>query len=817
MAFLSTPGSTNEVDTATIQVSTVSTPVSNISAHDNTANLKQIHEDYLEEIDLKWQLALLSMRARRYFKRTGKKITINGSDTAGYDKTKVECFNCYKMRHFTRECRSPRSKKSRPRNKDSSRKTVIVEDTSSKAMVAIDGVGFDWSYMADDEVPTNMALMAFLDSEDEYKEMIVKSENVQHKPEQVNQPRKVNQNPRNNKTKWNEMKTQKLGVRNFTPTAVLTKSRIVPISIARQNSSRAATPVSTARPINTAAPKPIVNVAKTRQNAFQKTHSLSRRTFHQQTALKNRYLVYTAKVKFIKPVNTAKGKSVTSAVGKQGTNAVKSSACWVWRPKIKVQDHVSKNSGAYICKRFDYVDLEGRLDSKGGKITGKGNIRTGKLDFKDVYFVKELKFSLFSVSQMFSWAFFLAKKDETSEILKDFITGIENQLNHKVKIIRCDNGTEFKNYEMNQFCGIKGIKREFSNAKTPQQNRVAERKNMTLIEAARTMLADSLLPIPFWAEAVNTACYVQNRVLVTKPHNKIPYELLIGRAPIISFMRPFGCPVTILNTFDHLGKFDGKADEGFLVGQEGKEKVFDQEYILLPVLNTSSDVPLSNKEVVSTPKDDASKKSTVEPTCVEGGKIDDLGCLDQQMNSTDDSENTNSTNSFDTASPTVNTASDKDGTFQRTYGEWNFVTPITVNAASSSFSHPAALDDFSKIPNLEDTGIFDDAYDDRNEGAEDDYNNLETVIPGHRQEQCIDYDKVFAPVARIEAIRLFWAYASFMDFTVYQMDVKSAFLYGTIIEEVYVSQPPGFVDPTFPNRVYKVGKALYDLHQAPRA
>nr|GFA77828.1 retrovirus-related Pol polyprotein from transposon TNT 1-94 [Tanacetum cinerariifolium] len=112
---------------------------------------------------------------------------------------------------------------------------------------------------------------------------------------------------------------------------------------------------------------------------------------------------------------------------------------------------------------------------------------------------------------------------------------------------------------------MKGIKREFSVPRTPQQNRIAKRKNKTLIEAARTMLADSLLPIPFWAEAVNIACYVQNRVLVTKPHNKTPYELLLGRAPSIGFMRPFGCLVTILNTLDPLGKFDGKADEGFLV------------------------------------------------------------------------------------------------------------------------------------------------------------------------------------------------------------------------------------------------------------
>ncbi|GJX18614.1 putative ribonuclease H-like domain-containing protein [Tanacetum coccineum] len=108
-------------------------------------------------------------------------------------------------------------------------------------------------------------------------------------------------------------------------------------------------------------------------------------------------------------------------------------------------------------------------------------------------------------------------------------SGLENQLNNNVKIIRCDNGTEFKNQAMNEFCAKKGIKREFSMARTPQHNGVAKRKNKTLIEAARTMLADSLLPIPFWAEEVNTSYYVLNRVLVTKSQNKTPYELLIDK------------------------------------------------------------------------------------------------------------------------------------------------------------------------------------------------------------------------------------------------------------------------------------------------
>ncbi|GJZ53637.1 ribonuclease H-like domain-containing protein [Tanacetum coccineum] len=199
----------------------------------------------------------------------------------------------------------------------------------------------------------------------------------------------------------------------------------------------------------------------------------------------------------------------------------------------------------------DYQDHDGGFvafagSSKGGKIAGKGRIKTTHLDFEDVYFVKELNFNLFSVSQMcdkknsvlftetecliLSPDFKLPDENQVmlkiprkdnmySFDLKNVVPskGIENQINHKVKVIRCDNGNEFKNHDLNQLCGIKGIKREFSNARTPQQNGVAERKNRTLIEAARTMLADSLLPITFWAEAVSTACYVQNRVLLTKP------------------------------------------------------------------------------------------------------------------------------------------------------------------------------------------------------------------------------------------------------------------------------------------------------------
>nr|GEZ81426.1 putative ribonuclease H-like domain-containing protein [Tanacetum cinerariifolium] len=247
-------------------------------------------------------------------------------------------------------------------------------------------------------------------------------------------------------------------------------------------------------------------------------------------------------------------------------------------PFLDVEDEGVFDSG---CSRSMTGNKE-RLDDfqtfQGGKVTfGGGEGKQHKASYKAINAVSSifeplqlLHMDLFGPTSIrsidhkyyclvitddysrFCWVFFLEHKDAAYPILRDFINLVENQLNKKVKAIRCDNGTEFKNAYMIKLYVSKGIKREYSNASTPQQNRVAERKNKTLIEAARTMLADSKLPTMFWTEAVRTACYVLNRVLVTSPHNKTPYALLTGNIPSVGHFKPFGCHVTILNISDHL-------------------------------------------------------------------------------------------------------------------------------------------------------------------------------------------------------------------------------------------------------------------------
>nr|GEW85469.1 putative ribonuclease H-like domain-containing protein [Tanacetum cinerariifolium] len=1093
-----------------------------LKAHDNE-DLKQIYVDDLKEMDLRWQMTMLSMKASRFLQKTGRNLGDNRITTIGFDMSKVEFYNCHRKGHFAQECRSPKDTRrigaAEPQRRNAPRRsllTLLLWLLHHQALLLIMRIqpsggynavpppiarnfmtpkpDLDWVFDSEDESEPNdpQSAPSFVQTSDHVKpsghsvqpvevhilavtpkltspktncsgkrknrktcfvcksvDHLIKDCNFHAKPKAQPIPRNYAHMGYN---KQHASSTKKYPQKHIVPAVVLTKPK--PIS------------VTAVRPVSAV----VLKIMVTR---LRHAHSLNIK--YNSTIRRHKTCSQSLKTSNSSPkVIAAKAQVVSAAKGKKGK----------WgNPQYALKDKGVIDSGCsqYMTGNMSYLsdfqELNGGYvafggNLNGGKILGKGKIKIGKLDFEDVYFVKELKFNLFSVLQMcdkknkvlftnsdclilspnfkmpdesqvllrvprennmynvnlkdivpsrnltclfakvttdesnlwhrrlghinfktihklvksnlvrglptkvfenyntyvackkgkqhrasckikpvsfvnqplfrlhmdlcrptfvkslnkksywlvitddysrFTWVFFLATKDETSPILKTFITSLENQLSLKVKVIRSDNETKFKNSDLNQFCELKGIKREFSVPMTPQQNGIAERKNRTLIEAARTMLADSLLPIPFWAEAVNTACYVQNRVLVTKPHNKTPYELLHGRTQSISFMRPFGCPLTIFNTLDPLGKFEGKVDEGFLVGYSVNSKAFrvfnsrthivqetlhetnitpvqvfkknllqkkareeaNQQYMLFHEWSTGSlnpqnkegDVAFDYKEhdakkpesavnvfpsssALSGEQDDMTKKKAKGKSPVESF----IGNRYFNADFKDYSEDSN--NDVNAAGHIVSTAG-------QNYS--NSTNPISAAGPSNSNTSPthgkSSIKDASQPPDM--IKREDIAYsDNENVGVEADFNNLENsitfkmqkvlilvdlpygkraigtkwvyknkkdergivvrnkarlVAQGRTQEEGIDYEEVFAPVARIKAIRLFLAYASFMGFMVYQMDVKSAFLYGPIKEEVYVCQPPGFEDPDHLDKVYKVVKALYGLHQAPRA
>nr|GEX02575.1 ribonuclease H-like domain-containing protein [Tanacetum cinerariifolium] len=313
--------------------------------------------------------------------------------------------------------------------------------------------------------------------------------------------------------------------------AVLTKSKLVPITAVR--------------PVTAVVPKTHVTRPRPAKIVLTNPHSPPRRTIN--CSLSPKASTFPLKV------TAATTPMVNAVKGVQGNwdKGVIDSVC---------SSHITGNM-SYVS---DFEELNGRYVAFGGNLKGG------------------LTFNLFSVSQMCDKKNNVLFTDIECLVLSpEFKLPDENQVLLRVSKENNMYNVDLKNIVPSRDLTclfvkamIKGIKREFSVPRTPQQNGIAERKNKTLIEATRTMLEDSLLPILFWAEAVNTACFVQNRLLVTKPQNKTPYELLLGRTPSIGFMRPFGCFVTILNTLDPLGKFDRKDDEGFFVGYYVSSKAF---------------------------------------------------------------------------------------------------------------------------------------------------------------------------------------------------------------------------------------------------
>ncbi|GJR43658.1 putative ribonuclease H-like domain-containing protein [Tanacetum coccineum] len=679
-------------------------------------DLEQIGTDDLEEMDLKWQVAMLTMRVKRFLKKTGRNLNFNGKENVFFDKTKVECYNYHRRGHFARECRAPRNQGNR--NGYAPRRIIPVE-TPRNALVVQDGIsGYDWIYRAEEE-PTYFALMAHVCLQGSYHSSILKT---RYSSSKYKSDETISSVPRIESIASKSSKDSLEQHKDVSPSAPIiaewesdsddfsNKSGQVTINTAKQTSKAAASIVLTARTwLNIAAPKSKLNRALPKTYSYFKAHS-------------PKILVLL----------------------KEKGNAVKFLSMLIWRLIRKVIDHISNDGGSYMPKRFDYVDPQGRLKSP-GKFDGKADE-----GFLVRYSINSKAFGVFNT----------------------------------------------------------------------RTRKVEENLHINFLENKPNVAGSG----PEWLFDIDS---------LTKSMN---YE-----------------PVTAGNQTNS----DTGIKTNVNVGQAGQEKASDHEYILLPLILSNS--PLSSTSQSTDNKDvdrdfraelvnllvqqkegysnNTNRVSTVNPS---------VSADEQGFDNIDDQERIDSsTQDVNTAGPICNLWK------QLAYLMMHIMIKkkeTTMNVSSIPTTrihkdhpieqiirdlHSAPLTRRMSQQNLEELGLVWTLVDlpkgKRAIGTKWVYRNKKDergivvrnkarlVAQGYTQEEGIDYDEVFAPVARIEAIRLFLAYASFMGLIVYQMDVKSAFLYGTIKEEVYVCQPPGFEDPQFLDKVYKVEKALYGLHQAPRA
>nr|GEU33797.1 ribonuclease H-like domain-containing protein [Tanacetum cinerariifolium] len=382
-------------------------------------DLEKIHPDDLEEMDLKWQMAMLTMRAKRFLKNTGRKLNLNGNEIVAFDKTQVECYNFHKNGHFAKECYKDGLKS--------------VEER----------------------------LEFFKTNESIYSEDIKKLKFEIHCNEiTIRELRK----------KLKTVQREKDGIQ-------LTIEKL-------KNASKSLNKLTDSQIVDNCKKGLGYNVVPPPHTSLFMPPKID--------------LSYIGLEEFtsepaIETLNAKTSEDVPKVVKKDnGAPIIKD-----WKsddedesgnPQIDLQEKGVIDSGCSRHMKGNMSYLTDYEEINRGYVAFGGNPKSGK------------------------------------------ITG---KVDHKVKVIRCDNGTEFKNRDMNQFCEMKGIMRQYSVARTPQQNGVAKRRNKTLIEAARTILADSKIPTTFWVEVVSTSCYVQNRVLVVKPYNKTTYALFHegGRYP----------------------------------------------------------------------------------------------------------------------------------------------------------------------------------------------------------------------------------------------------------------------------------------------
>nr|GEX02564.1 uncharacterized mitochondrial protein AtMg00810-like [Tanacetum cinerariifolium] len=589
MSSSNTDSTTDSVSAAT-SVSAVCTklPVSSYPNIDSLSNA--IDVDDLEEMDLRWQMTMLTMRARIFLQKTGRNLGDNRVTTMGFDMSKVECYNCYRKGHFARECKSLKDTR-RIGGAEPHRRTTPVETSTSNALVSqCDGIeSYDWSYQAEEE-PANFALMAIPSSSSSNNEenIIMLKNEVEARDNFIlthKQKLKQAETERDDlKLKFEKFQSSSKSLTELIASQTNNKNGLGYLSSEDDSESVSLTcpsdrlslsgryhAVHPPITVNFMPPKPDL-VFNTALLAVESDHSafsvqvspakpvqaMSHTTESMALIIKDwvsdsedEYKPNDPQNVYVQPIEvpilaaTPKPTIKTSSSGKR-KNRNTSFVCRSVDNLIKDCNFHVKPQTKPTLRNSTHRGCNKQYASFTKKYPQKHKVPAAVL----------LKSKLVSIT--------IVRQGNPQYALKDkgvidsgcswHMTGNMSYLFDFQEL----NGGYVAfggNPKGGKISGKRKIKIDF---KLPDKSQVLLR-----VPRENNMYNVNLKDI---VEAVNTACYVQNRVLVTKPHNKTPYELLHGRTPSIGFMRPFGCYVTILNTLDTLGKFEGKIDKGFLVG-----------------------------------------------------------------------------------------------------------------------------------------------------------------------------------------------------------------------------------------------------------
>ncbi|GJW62815.1 putative ribonuclease H-like domain-containing protein [Tanacetum coccineum] len=767
---------------------------------------------------------------------------------------------------------APRSKDNRNWNQGSSTKAVKIEDASEKAMCVIDGAGFDWSDMAEEEIQANMALMAFSDSE--YDDLLVKLSDTDFKAATYKRGLATLEGQivkyREHEVLFSEeiallkrsvgSKEYQMGLLRDELEKVKQEKEGFEFNIASLDLSAIGKQRLERKVFYPANHVREVEPKKVRENndapIIEDWVSDDEDDDELNPKVEKKTVIPTAtKKEFVKPVK----RSVRYAEMYRSQRPRGNQRNWNGQKSNQLGcNFVFNNKACFICGSFDHIQYSCPNQQRKRIVSGNNY---NKKD-NDYY----SKTSHPSAHKHMAPRAVLMKTGDDSGCSRHMTGNIAHL-------------SDFKDFDG-------GYVTFGGGAYGGRITGKAERKeSVTLLRLLRTMLADSKLPTTFWAEAVSTACYVHNRVLIVKPHNKTPYELFRGFKPAIGFMKPFGCHVTILNTLDNLGKFDGKSDEENkpMIEGNGPKWLFDidsltQSMNYVPVVagtfsNDFAGIQGVSESSTSSQQDqdcivmpiwkDASYFGDDAPRSVADAQIQDKDRLQDENDATEKSHEDSSlkdNGEVSTTVPKVNTATPEDlvgpshasedtqvedqeielGNIPQSYAvpttphtrihkdhPIEHEEPKRVSKALSDPTWVEAMQEellqfkLQKVWILMDLPkchraigtkwVYKNKKDERGIVIR---NKARLVAQGHTQEEGIDYDEVFAHVARIEAIRMFLAYAFLFWYLWSTKWMYKMLSVGQIEEEVYVCQPPGFEDLDHPNKVYKTQKGISHLFKS---